>query len=38
LYQGKKVWEGNKDNILETQEPALKEFLFCSQLIREMRK
>ncbi|PKQ67049.1 ABC transporter ATP-binding protein [Raineya orbicola] len=38
LYQGKKVWEGNKNNILETQEPALKEFLFCSQLIREMRK
>lgn len=38
LYQGKKVWEGNKNNILDTREPALQEFLFCSQLIREMRK
>ncbi len=38
LYQGKKVWEGSKSNILDTQEPALQEFLFCSQLVREMRK
>ncbi|WP_448530278.1 ABC transporter ATP-binding protein [Raineya sp.] len=38
LYQGKKVWEGNKDNILDTQVPSLQEFLFCSQLIREMKK
>lgn len=38
LYQGKKVWEGNKHNILDTQVPSLQEFLFCSQLIREMKK
>lgn len=37
LYEGKKVWEGNRYNILETQEPALQEFLFCSQLIRDMK-
>ncbi|MDX1903154.1 MAG: ATP-binding cassette domain-containing protein [Thermonemataceae bacterium] len=38
LYQGKKVWEGNKHNILETQVPSLQEFLFSSQLLQQLRK
>jgi phospholipid/cholesterol/gamma-HCH transport system ATP-binding protein len=38
LYQGKKVWEGTRNNILFTQEKSLQEFLFSSQLVCEMKK
>jgi len=38
LYQGRKVWEGSKNDILHTQESSLQEFLFSSQLVLEMKK
>jgi phospholipid/cholesterol/gamma-HCH transport system ATP-binding protein len=38
LYQGKKVWEGTRNDILFTQEKSLQEFLFSSQLVCEMKK
>jgi len=38
LYKGHKVWEGSKHNILDTEIPSLQEFLFCSQLVRDLKK
>ncbi|KOY86482.1 phosphonate ABC transporter ATP-binding protein [bacterium 336/3] len=38
LYKGLKVWEGTKHNILDTEVPSLQEFLFCSQLVRDLKK
>lgn len=38
LYKGRKVWDGTKANILETDVPSLQEFLFCSQLIKDLKR
>jgi phospholipid/cholesterol/gamma-HCH transport system ATP-binding protein len=38
MYKGEKVWEGSKDNILDTKVKSLQEFLFANKLIREMKE
>ncbi|WP_420153059.1 ABC transporter ATP-binding protein [Siphonobacter sp.] len=38
LHQGHKLWEGTKDNILDTDVPELQEFLYSNQLVRRMKK
>lgn len=38
LYQGEKVWEGSKDNILETQSKPLQDFIFANKLVRDLKK
>ncbi len=37
MFKGEKVWEGSKDNILDTEEKVLQDFLFANKLIREMK-
>ncbi len=37
MYKGEKVWEGTKDNILDTEVKSLQDFLFANKLIREMK-
>jgi phospholipid/cholesterol/gamma-HCH transport system ATP-binding protein len=37
MYKGEKVWEGTKDNILDTEVKSLQDFLFSNKLIREMK-
>jgi len=34
LYQGHVEWQGNKDNILKTENEALQSFLFSSPIVR----
>lgn len=38
LYKGLKLWDGNKDEILNAQVPELKEFIFSSSLVRAAKK
>ncbi|TGE08597.1 ABC transporter ATP-binding protein [Hymenobacter fodinae] len=38
LYKGQKLWDGNKDEILNAQVPELKEFIFSSSLVRAAKK
>ncbi len=35
LHQGKKIWEGSPDKIIDADEPELKNFIFASPFIRE---
>lgn len=37
MYKGEKIWEGNKDDILDTKVKSLQEFLFANKLIRELK-
>jgi phospholipid/cholesterol/gamma-HCH transport system ATP-binding protein len=37
LYQGAKLWEGVNSEIIRTDVPELKEFLFSNKLLREMQ-
>lgn len=37
LYQGKLWWEGNKNNILETENIELQNFVFTSELTKKLR-
>lgn len=37
LYKGKKVWEGDSRNIIETKVPELREFLFANQFIKNIK-
>lgn len=37
LYQGRKVWEGNRDNITHSDIPELNEFLFSNKLLRDLK-
>jgi phospholipid/cholesterol/gamma-HCH transport system ATP-binding protein len=37
LHKGHKLWEGNNQNILDTDVPELQEFLYANQLIRRMK-
>lgn len=37
LYQGKLWWEGNKENILYTENKELQEFVFTSELTKRLR-
>jgi phospholipid/cholesterol/gamma-HCH transport system ATP-binding protein len=38
LYKGKKLWQGNSQNILNTDVVELQEFMFASKLMREMKE
>jgi phospholipid/cholesterol/gamma-HCH transport system ATP-binding protein len=37
IYKGKLWWEGNRDNILHTDNPELKAFVFNSELTRRLK-
>jgi phospholipid/cholesterol/gamma-HCH transport system ATP-binding protein len=37
MYKGKKLWEGDNSNIIETKVPELKEFLFANQFIKNIK-
>jgi phospholipid/cholesterol/gamma-HCH transport system ATP-binding protein len=37
LYQGKKIWEGNSNTILNTDVPELEEFVFSNKALKRMR-
>jgi phospholipid/cholesterol/gamma-HCH transport system ATP-binding protein len=37
MFKGEKIWEGTKDNILQTDVKDLQNFIFASKLIREMK-
>ena len=38
LYQGKKEWEGSKDDILHADNKALNDFVFASEMARLLKK
>ncbi|MBC5992173.1 ABC transporter ATP-binding protein [Pontibacter cellulosilyticus] len=38
LYEGKKLWEGTRDNILDSDVPELNEFIFANRLMRDAKK
>lgn len=37
LNSGRKLWEGSKDEILDTQVPELQEFIFSSALVKALK-
>jgi phospholipid/cholesterol/gamma-HCH transport system ATP-binding protein len=37
IYQGKKWWEGSRDEILETDNQELIDFVFASELMKKFR-
>jgi len=38
LYEGEKLWEGNKNNIIEADEKELQNFIFAGSTMQGMRK
>ena len=38
LYEGKKLWEGTRDNILDSNVKELNEFIFANRLMRDAKK
>jgi len=38
LYEGKKLWEGTNNEIMDTSVPELKEFIFANRLMRNAKK
>jgi len=38
LYQGHKLWEGNKDTIMDATVPELKDFIFAGTTMQGMRR
>ncbi|WP_299824443.1 ATP-binding cassette domain-containing protein [uncultured Pontibacter sp.] len=38
LYEGKKLWEGTSDNILDSDVKELNEFIFANRLMRDAKK
>ena len=38
LYQGHKLWEGNKDTIMDATVPELRDFIFAGTTMQGMRK
>jgi phospholipid/cholesterol/gamma-HCH transport system ATP-binding protein len=38
IYEGKKNWEGTKDDIFQTDNPFLNDFVFASPLSQKLRK
>lgn len=38
MYQGKKLWEGDSDNILDGDVKELKEFIFANKLMKKLQK
>ena len=37
MYDGRKLWEGSKDEILDTKIPELKKFIYSSKLVQALR-
>jgi phospholipid/cholesterol/gamma-HCH transport system ATP-binding protein len=37
IYQGKLWWEGDKSNILDTDNAELQEFVFTSELTKRLK-
>ncbi|WP_038028854.1 ABC transporter ATP-binding protein [Thermonema rossianum] len=38
LYRGHKLWEGNKETIIDAEVPELQEFVFANKILRSMKK
>jgi phospholipid/cholesterol/gamma-HCH transport system ATP-binding protein len=38
MFKGKKLWEGNKYNIAETEVKELQDFIYANNLMRTMTK
>ncbi|MGQ1787934.1 MULTISPECIES: ABC transporter ATP-binding protein [unclassified Saccharicrinis] len=38
IYQGQKLWEGNKDDILVAKEEQLNDFVFASELFKRIKE
>ncbi len=38
IHQGRKAWEGNKNEILNSENEALNKFVFANQMAQELRK
>lgn len=38
LHKGNKLWEGGREEIMDTSVPELKEFIFASSLMRAAKK
>jgi phospholipid/cholesterol/gamma-HCH transport system ATP-binding protein len=38
MYEGRKLWEGDKTEILDTTVPQLKEFIYSNKLVRAMKE
>ena len=38
LHQGKKLWDGTKDEILNAKVPELRDFIFSSSLVRAAKR
>ena len=38
MFEGENVWQGTKDNILQTNVKPLQDFLFANKLIRDMER
>jgi phospholipid/cholesterol/gamma-HCH transport system ATP-binding protein len=38
LYEGKKLWEGNRDDIMDTDIKELNDFIFANRLMRDAKK
>jgi phospholipid/cholesterol/gamma-HCH transport system ATP-binding protein len=38
MYQGKKLWEGNKDEVINTDVKELQDFMFANQLVKRVRE
>lgn len=38
LYKGKKLWDGSRDEIMETDIPELRDFIFANRLMRDAKK
>jgi phospholipid/cholesterol/gamma-HCH transport system ATP-binding protein len=38
LYEGKKLWEGTRDQIMDTDIRELNEFIFANRLMRDAKK
>lgn len=37
FHKGKKLWEGDSTNILDTEVPELQDFIFANKLVRDMK-
>ncbi|QCK14642.1 ABC transporter ATP-binding protein [Mangrovivirga cuniculi] len=38
MYQGNKLWEGTKDNILQNDVPELQDFIFANHILRRLKE
>ena len=38
MYQGQKLWEGNSDEILDTEVPELQEFVYANKLMKAVKE